>query len=545
MDFGNFSSVFGAIDEQAHKKIFHTIGEAEEFLEDIYAELLKKNASQIDHNRSFLGLGGDSLLAVFVIARLRENGFMIEVADILLDGSIAQLSQKLVTEEVPRSNKRKSCDDKDESVVFSTALDIPSAFDSQRDDEFLLSKDLESLLLPTLQHITTSPLEDIEAIVPCSLLQEKTLLGQAISPVAYQCSFTVRVKLPIDYDMQAVSDLWSTIVSQRSILRTVFIDSVARPGHFDQVILRHVEPNVRLIDATGSPDNLNLEPRQPLLPEKFKVPHCLHVTKIGLKEFYLKLDISHSLIDGHSAEVLLKDMASLLFDRKGRREILSYRDYVAYYQRIESRQEGSQYWKTYTANAQETHVPMLKDQEPMLDLLTLRFSFDITSDLNHFCELHKVTIANICQVAWGLVLRYYTGLENVSFSYITSTREAPLNGIMEAIGPYINTLLCAMQLGTKTVSDVLNHVSQEYIQSLKHQNEFANSFSARQWGNTVMSFRRNLTQEPESMMGLELDIIDAYSPTDVSTRCKLDTMDLLINGKSTTYPSISRQDNTE
>jgi aryl carrier-like protein len=538
MDFDNLSNGFGAIDQQGPKKTFHAIREAEVFLKDIYADLLKKNASQIDHDRSFLGLGGDSLLAVFVIARLREYGFMIEVADVLLDGSIAQLSQKLVTKEEPRSSKRKSTDDNDESVVFGTVSDL------QQSDGFSLSEDLKPLLLPTLQQITTSPLKDIEAIVPCSLLQEKTLLGQAISPVAYQCSFTVRVKLPIDYEMQIVSDLWSKIISQRSILRTVFIDSVARPGHFDQVILRHVEPNIRLIDATGSSDDLNLESRQPLLPEKFKAPHCLHVTKIAPKEFYLKLDISHSLIDGHSAEVLLKDMASLLFDRKGRREILSYRDYVAYYQRIESKQVASQYWQDYTAKAQETHVPMLKDQEPMRDLQTLRFSFDITSDINHFCELQKVTIANVCQVAWGLVLRYYTGLENVSFSYITSTREAPLNGIMEAIGPYINTLLCAMQLGSRKVSDVLSHVSQEYIQSLKHQNDFTNKFSARQWGNTVMSFRRSLTQEPESMMGLELDIIDAYSPTDVSTRSLTGGLSLLNQLNSMIYHSISRRAST-
>uniref|UniRef100_A0A093UUI8 Nonribosomal peptide synthetase 8 n=1 Tax=Talaromyces marneffei PM1 TaxID=1077442 RepID=A0A093UUI8_TALMA len=515
MDFDNVSSVFGAIDQQVKKRIFHNIKEAEDFLKDLYADLLKKNASQIDHNRSFLGLGGDSLLAVFVIARLRENGFMIEVADVLLDGSIAQLSQKLVTEEEPRSNRRKATDDNDDCVIFDTVSEIPAISDSQvKKDGFSLPEDLKRLLLPTLQQITTSPLDDIEAIVPCSPLQEKTLLGQAISPVAYQCSFTIRVKLSIDHDMQSVGDLWSTIVSQRSILRTVFIDSVAQPGHFDQVILRHVEPNVRLIDATGSPDDLDLESRRPVIPEKFKVPHCLHVTKIATREFYLKLDISHSLIDGHSAEVLLRDMASLLFDRNGRREILSYRDYVAYYQKVESKQVASQYWQYYTANARETHVPMLKDQEPMRDLQTLRFAFDITSDLNHFCESHKVTIANICQVAWGLVLRYYTGQESVSFSYITSTREAPLSGIMDAIGPYINTLLCAMQLGSQKVSDVLSHVSQEYLQSLKHQNEFSQSFSARQWGNTVMSFRRNLTRELESIMGLELDIIDAYSPTD-------------------------------
>ncbi|EED13574.1 nonribosomal peptide synthase, putative [Talaromyces stipitatus ATCC 10500] len=517
MNFDSLPDLLGAIDQQASKRSFTEIKEAENFLRDIYADLLKKNGSQIDSNRSFLGLGGDSLLAVFVIARLRENGFMVEVADILLGGSIAQLSQKLIE---PPSNKRKLTNENNESIISSTGPGTPSLFEPLdgscigSESVFSLSEELETLLLPTLQQITTSPLEDIEAIVPCSLLQERTLLGQATSPVAYQCSFTVRVKLPIDYDMQAVAALWSIIVSQRSILRTVFIDSVTRPGHFDQVILRHIEPNVRLIDATGSTDTIDMGSRQPLIPEKFRAPHCLHITKIARKEFFLKLDISHSLIDGHSAEVLLKDMSSLMFEQEIRREILSYKDYVEYLQRVEEEELASQYWKNYILNAQETHVPMLKDQEPMHDLQTLRFTFGITSNINKFCELHKVTIANICQVAWGLVLRYYTGLESVSFSYVTSTREAPLNGIMDAIGPYINTLLCAMKLDSQKVSDVLSRVNREYLQNLKYQNEFAKSFSARQRGNTVMSFRRNLSQEPKAMMGLECDIIDTFSPTD-------------------------------
>lgn len=497
-------------------------------MRDIYAELLKRNASQIDRDRPFLGLGGDSLLAVFVIARLREAGFMIEVADVISNGSIAYLSQKLVTKEKdgstepiqPREDGITKSDHTTQNDDMTIAMEVeatPSSLLSSLDNA-------EPVLIKNLEQITQSPLDDIEAIAPCSLLQEKTLLGQEINPTAYQCSFTVKIKLPSDYDLQSISNLWTTVVSQRSILRTVFINSVSRPGHYDQVILREIQPVVQLVDVTNSSQFTGLETRKPTIPGQFQVPHCLHIIKSAPKEFYLKLDISHSLIDGHSAEVLLKDTCALLFNQVSRREILSYRDYVQYYHKLEAKASSSKYWLDYVSKAKETHVPMLKDQETMHDLKTIRFNLDISSNFHEFCERHKVTVANICQVAWGLVLRYYTGQDTVCFSYIASTREAPLNGIMEAVGPFINTLLCAVHLSASTkVSDALSRANEEYLEGMKHQNEFASNISARQWGNTVMSFRRNLDQDNEMNMGLECDVIDAYSPTDVSKLSVLDS----------------------
>lgn len=496
----------------ATKKVLNR-EQAEEFLRSIYVEVLRKDESKIDAEKSFLGLGGDSLLAIFVIAKLREAGFAIDVTDIFQAGSITELSKKLVTNDNSASENTTQTQNASSQVFIQTVdNDLPYSFFAPS----CLPNNMDSVLLEQLRNISTSPAKEIETISPCSPLQEKMLIGQAIDPSSYQCTFTVRICMPMHVNSEQIRNVWNTVVSQRSILRTLFVSSEQRPGHMDQAVLRNITPEIRFVDATSLLAVPDLATREAFVARPFQAPHRLTITQVTSQEFYLKLDISHALIDGHSAEVLLKDTCTALFGQQGHQEILPYRNYAQYQQRKKGNIPSSDYWLKYMGNAQETHLPMLKDQESKRDLQTLRFSFKVSSELEQFCERHNVTVANVCQISWGVVLRYYTGLENVCFSYITSSREAPLNGIMEAVGPFINTLICKIEIpGSTKILDALQQVHKNYFQSLDHQDEFSDTVSARQWGNTVMSFRRNISQESEKKPGLKCDVIDAYSPTDV------------------------------
>ncbi|CRG90801.1 Nonribosomal peptide synthetase 8 [Talaromyces islandicus] len=511
MDFGGIPAGLEVLAPMPETKKVLNQTQAEEFLRNIYVEVLRKEESKIDADKSFLGLGGDSLLAIFVIARLREAGFAIDVADIFHGGSITELSKKLITDDSIASEYTKQTPNAGSSEASTHVNnDLPSSCFAPN-----CLTDMDSAYLEQLHNISTSPAEDIETISPCSPLQEKILIGQAIDSNSYQCTFTVRIRMPMHVNAQQIRNVWNTVVSQRSILRTLFVNSQQRPGHMDQVVLRKITPEIRFVDATSLPTVPDLATRARFVARPFQAPHRLTITQASSQEFYLKLDISHALIDGHSAEVLLKDTCTALFGQQGQQEVLPYRSYAQFQQEKKDNISSSDYWLKYMANAQETHLPLLKDQESMRGLQTLRFSFKASPELEQFCERHRITIANVCQIAWGVVLRYYTGLENVCFSYITSSREAPLHGIMEAVGPFINTLICKMELpGPTKILDALQQVHKNYFESLEHQDEFSDIVSARQWGNTVMSFRRNLSQDSERRLGLECDIIDAYSPTD-------------------------------
>ena len=54
-------------------------------------------------------------------------------------------------------------------------------------------------------------------------------------------------------------------------------------------------------------------------------------------------------------------------------------------------------------------------------------------EVNRFCKIHGVTTANLVHIAWALVLRCFTGAEDVCFGYLTSGRDIPVDDIDAAI----------------------------------------------------------------------------------------------------------------
>jgi len=67
----------------------------EAFVHGIYAEILQKDSAHLDDDKSFLSLGGDSLLAVFVAARCQDAGYKINVVDVFQAGSVSELSRRI------------------------------------------------------------------------------------------------------------------------------------------------------------------------------------------------------------------------------------------------------------------------------------------------------------------------------------------------------------------------------------------------------------------------------------------------------------------
>ncbi|OJJ60425.1 hypothetical protein ASPSYDRAFT_87010 [Aspergillus sydowii CBS 593.65] len=70
----------------------------------------------------------------------------------------------------------------------------------------------------------------------------------------------------------------------------------------------------------------------------------------------------------------------------------------------------------------------------------------------------------------GLVLRSYTGLEDVCFSSAASGREAPLKGIHNTIGTFPNAAVCRVRVPPIVkASKALVQARCDSVESLDHQ----------------------------------------------------------------------------
>jgi hypothetical protein len=329
---------------------------------------------------------------------------------------------------------------------------------------------LDRLFEQKLLQITQDPLADIYNIYPCTPIQDNMLMGNSLDSGAYMCSFTARASTSgafasIDAAKWATS--WSRVVEKHSSLRTVFVESESRLGHFDQVVLKKVAPRIDIISL--EPVKVEFQP--------FEVPHHLTITQEGPGRCLIVLTISHAITDGHSAEILLNDLCVSAVGPGGTGEkAFSYAEYAL--SEHQSRETHvSDYWQKYLSKTQATLLPV-----------------------------------------WGVVLRSQLGVDDVCFSYISSLRNKPLKGIMTAVGPLITTLLCSMNLeGETDVLDAIRAVNSEYADSLSHEAELSNTTSPRRWSNTVMSFRRRLVQDDGRLQGLSYKLIQGSSPTNVST----------------------------
>lgn len=372
---------------------------------------------------------------------------------------------------------------------------------------------LDRLFEQKLLQIAQDPLADIYNIYPCTPIQDNMLMANSLDKGTYMCTFTARASTSgafASFDAEKWATAWNSVVEKHSSLRTVFVESESRLGHFDQVVLKKVAPPIDIISGRSEPVKVEFQP--------FEVPHHLTITQEGPGRCLIVLSISHAITDGHSVEILLGDLCAFaLGPGDTGKEAFSYSEYAL--SEHQSRETHvSDYWQKYLSKAQETLLPVTRENADFYDFDTVYSIMPVnTSSMDRLCRRHKIKLASVCQLAWGVVLRSHLGVDDVCFSYISSLRNKPLKGIMTAVGPLITTLLCSLNLeGETDVLDAIRAVNSDYVDSLSHEEELSNTTSPRRWSNTVMSFRRRLVQDDESLQGLSYKLFQGSSPTNVS-----------------------------
>ncbi|KIA75547.1 nonribosomal peptide synthase [Aspergillus ustus] len=386
--------------------------------------------------------------------------------------------------------------------------------------------ELDDLVSTHLLAITSDPLSQVEQIFPCAPRQEAFLVAQAVYPDLYQCSFVVKINAETSHqslDFARLQDSWARLVDRHPALRTIFIESPNRQGHFDQVVLKSAQGSeIRLVDGDQEAAT-ELASRRPVVFKNYHATHKATLCRLSASSVYLRLDMSHTVVDGQSAQVLLRDLSQIYSNQKLSNRVMAYRDFVDYQARLPVG-ESMEYWSNYLSGAQPSHFPLNGDPLGRQDIRNFRSSINLGPErLGELCGKFNVTPANICQVAWALVLRSYTGLEDICFSYATSGRDAPLKGINNAVGAFLNAVICRVRVpSAATVSQALLQAKSDFVESLSHQyysatDEAQSGDFARLKGNTLMSCQRKAATELQGS-GLGFELIDAVNPNEVSRR---------------------------
>ncbi|XWW94242.1 hypothetical protein V2A60_002185 [Cordyceps javanica] len=458
-------------------------------IKDICAQVLGRPTARMRMGKSFLAQGGDSLLAIKLVARCREAGYDISIANILRTSSIEELSKSATSHLDCSVGESPPATD-----TTAAAIERPSP---------LLSNDL---VLDQIRSITKDPLKDVQTIFPCSRTQEVFLISQQANPEMYQCVVVAEITstepaLPLDDDR--LRNAWRCTVQRHPALRTLFVESVERPGHFEQVILKCETVPLELHSrGDRSQESISdIFSRHATLPQSKSMAGRAVVWKRSESSAVLRLEISHALMDGQSFGILFHDFAQAYHQNElpGLAPSFKYDEFVAYQEQLD-RASIQAYWSKHLAGAEPTLFPTNSNRD-FENMKQHRFRFELNEEaLQKVGVEYNATAANLCQIAWALVLGSYVGSDDVCFSYVNSGRQAPISGIEDAVGAFVDVMICRMKLlETTLVSQALSKAKHDVIEGLSRPGSFL--FEDEQQGQRISGLRGNTIMTFQMGMG--------------------------------------------
>lgn len=397
----------------------------------------------------------------------------------------------------------------------------------------LLSLTSDEQLQRLLHHISCKfdlSMSEIEDIYPCSPVQLGMWLSQMRKPDMYwsrmRWALSPLGSGSISVDITRVKKAWQQVVDRHAILRTVFTNGAGERNHPLQVVLKSVQADIEVL-ATSSQSAQGCSQSHGRQSPKLNPgpPHRLALWSKPHGVVSCELNISHMLMDGVTGQILLSDFLQAYNGQLPGVSGIPYRSYIAYLRGIET--EGADaYWKQHLEGVNSCLLPSFGIPSDDVDSHIVRsvpYDFGTGGPLHSFCQQHGITVSCLLQVAWGIVLRIYTGNESVCFGYLTSGRDISIKGAREIAGPLINLLVCRLSLedDTPTFSALLDNQS-SHSRSIEHQHfslaEVMHSLdlSGQPLFNTAMSLQRSDNRISANASDISMQEIVGHDETEVS-----------------------------
>ncbi|HEY2739791.1 MAG TPA: condensation domain-containing protein, partial [Thermoanaerobaculia bacterium] len=300
--------------------------------------------------------------------------------------------------------------------------------------------------------------ENLEAIYRLSPVQEGILFHALYEPEQglYVLQLVCRLDGPLD--VESLKRAWALVLERHAVLRTSFHwEDVTHPV---QVVARRVdlpwhEEDWRSLSAVEQESALEAL-RRADLDRGFDLaePPLVRLALVRTAEEVHELiwSFHHLLVDGWSLPLIFKEVfstyAALCAGRRheaGRAR--PYRDFIGWLQQRDGA-AAEAFWRNSLAGF-SAPTPLAVDRSRGAVAETGRGTYqehgielpeETTAALAAAAKRQGLTVNNLLQGAWALLLSRYSGEGEVVFGTTLSGRSAPLPGIESMVGLFINTL---------------------------------------------------------------------------------------------------------
>ncbi|KAB8257595.1 hypothetical protein BDV32DRAFT_152183 [Aspergillus pseudonomiae] len=430
-------------------------------LRGIVAHVLSMDPQNISPKDDFFTLGGDSISAMQVVSLCRKHQLSLTALDIFNGRTIKLIATRLMPL-TPYTPPSTPASDRSLDTRFSLLF-----LNSDRGMERL-----KSLLMATYD---IGSMDSIEDAYPCSESHQGLLQTQMLRPFHYQSytiwEVTTRSKSSPVSPVR-LCNAWYTLARRHPALRTHLIDIPLCDGMSSKIHVVHKDYMADAAILSCEDEHVIAELRKPFLPSGTGLyyPHAFRICQTVSGRVFCKLEGGHAFLDAASVLIILRELVEAYDGQLSSVPGPSYSLAVAWLQSLPNGDNCMDYWRRQLKDASPCIFPRLRDQDSPSETRVVTEQLASTATLIPFCTRHGLTVSDVLQVAWGLMLRRYTESDDVCFGALISGRDSRIPDVDKMIGPFFNVLVCQLRFGREdSLWDVLRRNQTEIGNRLLNQ----------------------------------------------------------------------------
>ncbi|TLD11438.1 hypothetical protein PspLS_11930 [Pyricularia sp. CBS 133598] len=406
--------------------------ETELQLQRLWAEVLGIKPDTIAAEDSFLRIGGDSVAAMRLVGRAREQGLLLTVTDVFKHPRLNDLAKTM--------------------SIGNSVVEPVRPFSLLRVHQEV------QLVREQAAGGCRLPVDQIQDVFQCTPLQEGLLALTAKRAGDYVARHMFRLRDEVD--VERLAQAWNKVAAANDILRTRILD-LPDQGLVQVIVCTappfNVEQNLDNNIQTDTDEVQDIKLGEPL-------NRAVVIVDGKSNARYFVWTMHHALYDGWSMPLLLEQLQGA-YSEKSSPPSAPFQGFVKYIGSLD-RQATAKYWQSQLADCEAQPFPALPSpfHQPQADQLLQHAITGIQWPQT------GSTPSTLLRAAWAIVVGRQTASDDVVFGVVSNGRQAPVAGVEGMMGPTIATVAVRTQLRSGvTIAELLVQIQSQATDMVPHE----------------------------------------------------------------------------
>lgn len=317
-------------------------------------------------------------------------------------------------------------------------------------------------------------IEDIYSLTP---IQKGMYYHNKLDPASTNYHLQEVFKVNKKIESNTIENAANKLLEKYPTLRTSFV--TLSNGNNKQVVLKQRECEIQTTFMSHSESNEATIERIVCNDLKrgfdLKNDSLLRINNIYFADTqFLIFSMHHIIVDGWCNPQIYDDFFKYCYEEitSFRKEPNLFGQYIKWLE-LQDQSKAEKYWKNLVHDYKiETKLPSLSrtlSDKKGVEKKDVCLSQDTTEKLVELCQHNGVTINNLSELVWGIILQKYLGTDDIIFGKVVSGREAPIDGIEKAMGIFINTIPVRIKTNeNESVIDIINKIQKQGLESSQY-----------------------------------------------------------------------------